>query len=305
MNERLLTFKYQHSKPQRLDKFLVACLPEFSRSRLQQFIKNEQVLVNGKPARKAGQALEKGMVLTVKILPNAPSELQPEDIPLEIVFENKDMLVVNKPAGMVVHPAAGHSTGTLVHAALSHAPEMEGVGGIQRPGIVHRLDKNTSGIILLAKNDHTHHFLQDQFRDRLVKKVYLALVDGHPPTSKGRVETAIGRDSRQRKRMAVTPDHKGRQAISNYHILERFPNHTLVEVHPLTGRTHQIRVHMAFIECPIVGDTVYGRRKPTLSLKRHFLHAQRISISIPGETEPHTFETKLPDELQKTLDSLR
>jgi len=304
VNERLVTFEYQNNNPQRLDKILVGRLPEFSRSRLQQFIKNEQVLINGKPARKAGQSIEKGMILTVNIPPNAPSELEPEDIPLEIIFENNDLIVVNKPAGMVVHPAAGHSTGTLVHAALAHAPEMEGVGGVQRPGIVHRLDKDTSGIILLAKNDHTHHFLQDQFRDRLVKKVYLALVDSEPPTAKGRIEAAIGRDTSQRKRMAVVPDHKGRSAVSDYVTLESFPNHTLVEVHPLTGRTHQIRVHLAFLDCPIVGDTIYGRRKPSLPIKRHFLHAQRLSITIPSETEPRTFEAQLPDELQKILTSL-
>ena len=305
MNERLITFEYQENDPQRLDKFLVACLPEFSRSRLQHFIKQERVLIDDKPARKAGQMLEKGMALTIHIPATTPSELQPENIPLDIIFENNDLIVVNKPAGMVVHPAAGHATGTLVHAALAHAPEMEGVGGVQRPGIVHRLDKDTSGIILLAKNDHTHHFLQNQFRDRLVNKVYLALVDGHPPTANGRVEAAIGRDTTQRKRMTVTPAHKGRAAISDYRTLESFADHSLLEVHPLTGRTHQIRVHMAFLECPIVGDTVYGRRKPTLRLKRHFLHAYQITIQIPGEAEPRKFEAALPDELQKTLTALR
>ncbi len=305
MSEQFFTFEFHRHEPQRLDKFLVACLPEFSRSRLQHLIKSDQVLVNGKPAHKAGQIIEKGMLVNVTVSPNAPSELQPEDIPLEIIFENDDLIVVNKPAGMVVHPAAGHASGTLVHAALAHAPEMEGVGGIQRPGIVHRLDKDTSGIILLAKNDLTHHFLQDQFRDRLVKKVYLALVDGHPPTTKGRVEAAIGRDNTQRKRMAVRPLHRGRQAISDYKTLESFANHTLVEVHPLTGRTHQIRVHMAFLQCPIVGDKVYGRRKPTLPLKRHFLHAQRLRINIPGQAEPQTFEAEIPDELQKTLERLK
>jgi 23S rRNA pseudouridine1911/1915/1917 synthase len=304
VNERLVTLIFQDKNSQRLDKFLVERLPEFSRSRLQQFIKNENVLIDDKAARKAGQVLEAGMTVTVKIPPTAPSELQPEDIPLEIIFENDDVIVVNKPAGMVVHPAAGHSTGTLVHAALAHAPEMEGIGGIQRPGIVHRLDKDTSGIILMAKNDRAHQFLQAQFRDRTVKKVYLALVDGHPPTSKGRVEAAIGRDTTQRKRMRVTPDHKGRSAISDYQTLKGYKNHALLEVHPLTGRTHQIRVHMAFLECPIVGDTVYGRRKPTLPLKRHFLHAQRIRIQLPGEMDARTFVAALPDELQNTLDGL-
>jgi len=305
VNDHFFTFEYQKNNAQRLDKFLVTCLPEFSRSRLQQLIKQEHILVDGKPARKSGQMLEKGMVLTVNIPSPQPSELQPENIPLEIIFENDDLIVVNKPAGMVVHPAAGHSSGTLVHAALAHAPEMKGIGGVQRPGIVHRLDKDTSGVILLAKNDHAHHFLQDQFRDRRVKKIYIALVDGHPPTSKGRVDAAIGRDTTQRKRMTVTPDHKGRKAISDYRTLESFLKHTLLEVHPITGRTHQIRVHMAFLGCPIVGDTIYGRHKPTLRINRHFLHAQRITITIPGETEPRMFEAALPDELQKMLALLK
>ena len=305
MSDHLITFLYQKTESQRLDKFLVNCLPGYSRSRLQSLIKDKRVLINGKPARKAGQPLESGMTVTVNIPPISPSEVQPEDISLDIIFENDDLMVVNKPAGMVVHPSAGHRTGTLVHAALAHAPEMKGVGGVQRPGIVHRLDKNTSGIIVLAKNDYAHQYLQDQFRDRTVKKEYLALVDGAPPTSTGRVEAAIGRDTTQRKRMTVTPDHKGRPAISNYRTLERFSHHTLLEVHPLTGRTHQIRVHMAFLECPIVGDTVYGRRKSTLPLNRHFLHAQSLSIVIPGEKEPRNFTTNLPDELEDILIVLR
>lgn len=304
MSDRLVTFRYPEKEAQRLDKFLVESLPEFSRARLQQFIKDGLVLIDGQPARKAGQTLEAGMTITVQIPPTAPSELQPENIPLDIIFENQDVIVINKPAGMVVHPAAGHSTGTLVHAALAHAPEMEGIGGVRRPGIVHRLDKDTSGIILLAKNDRTHQFLQKQFRDRTVKKAYLALVDGHPPTASGRVEAAIGRDTTQRKRMRVTPDHKGRPAISTYQTLKRYKQHALLEVQPLTGRTHQIRVHMAFLECPVVGDTVYGRRKPTLDLKRHFLHARRIRILLPGETEPRIFEAALPEELQAILNNL-
>jgi len=304
VNERHITFIFQENNSQRLDKFLVEQLPEFSRSRLQRIIKDENVQIDSKTAQKAGQILEPGMIISVRIPPPTSSELKPEDIPLDIIFENRDVIVVNKPAGMVVHPAAGHSTGTLVHAALAHAPEMEGIGGIQRPGIVHRLDKDTSGIILLAKNDRTHQFLQAQFRDRTVVKMYLALVDGHPPTAKGRVEAAIGRDTTQRKRMRVTPDHKGRPAISDFQTLKRYKHHALLEVHPLTGRTHQIRVHMAFLECPIVGDTVYGRRKPTLPLKRHFLHAYRIRIQLPGDSDVRTFEAPLPDELQNTLDSL-
>ncbi len=303
MNERRAAFVYRENVPQRLDKFLTAKLPDFSRSRLQTFIKEGRVLVDERPARKAGQMLEAGQRVLVNIPATAPAALQPEAIPLAVIFENEDVLVVNKPAGMVVHPAAGHDHGTLVHAALAHAPEMEGVGGVQRPGVVHRLDKDTSGVIVLAKNDRAHQFLQAQFQERAVKKVYLALVDGRPPTPVGRVEAAIGRDTTHRQRMRVVPEGKGRPAVSEYKTLKRFPAHTLLEVHPRTGRTHQIRVHMAFLGCPVAGDTVYGRRKPSLPLERHFLHALRLTITLPGESAPRTFEAPLPEELQAILQS--
>jgi 23S rRNA pseudouridine1911/1915/1917 synthase len=213
--------------------------------------------------------------------------------------------VVNKPAGMVVHPAAGHASGTLVHAALAHAPTMEGVGGERRPGVVHRLDKDTSGLILLAKNDAAHHRLQEQFHSRSVVKTYLALVDGRPPTPRGRIEAPIGRDPAHRQRMAVLPPGKGRQAVSEYGTVEAFPEHTLLEVHPLTGRTHQIRLHLAFIGCPVVGDKIYGRRHSSLPLKRQFLHAARLEITLPGEERPRHFEAPLPDELKHILNFLR
>ena len=177
--------------------------------------------VDGLPARKSGQLLE-GPALVQVHIPPASASLEPEQIPLDILFEDEDLLVINKPAGMVVHPAAGHSTGTLVHAALGHAPEMEGVGGELRPGVVHRLDKDTSGLILLAKNDYAHRWLQEQFRSRQAKKTYLALVDGRPPTPEGRIEASIGRDTRQRRQMAVVPPGKGRPAVSEYRTLENF-----------------------------------------------------------------------------------
>lgn len=305
MNERLATFQYDAAKSERLDKFLVACLPEFSRSRLQSLIKDGWVTVDGNPAQKASQILEKPAVVRVQIPPTQPTGIVPEDIPLNIVFENKDLLVVNKPAGMVVHPAAGHASGTLVHAALAHAPEMEGIGGEHRPGVVHRLDKDTSGLILLAKTDSAHRWLQEQFRQRKAAKVYLALVDGHPPTPTGRVEAPIGRDHRARKKMAVVPVEKGRQAVSEYRTLESFPEHTLLEVHPITGRTHQIRLHLAFIGCPVAGDVIYGRRHSTIPLERHFLHAARLTIHLQRDSQPVTFEAPLPEELEEVLTSLR
>jgi 23S rRNA pseudouridine1911/1915/1917 synthase len=290
---------------ERLDKFLVSRLPEFSRSRLQGLIRDGYVNVNGRPAHKAGQMLDWGAVLHVTIPPTEPGTLIAEQIPLDILYENDDLLVVNKPAGMVVHPAAGHTTGTLVHAALAHSPEMEGIGGEKRPGVVHRLDKDTSGIILLAKNDAAHHWLQEQFRMRRVNKTYIALVDGKPSTPTGRIEAAIGRSPAQRKQMAVTTENKGREAISEYRVLENFPRHTLLEVHPITGRTHQIRLHLAFIGCPVAGDTVYGRKKATITLQHHFLHAASLSILLPGQTEQHRFEAPLPPELMQALESLR
>ncbi|MFM8320901.1 MAG: RluA family pseudouridine synthase [Chloroflexota bacterium] len=298
-------FTFDEREAQRLDKYLVSCLPDLSRTRIQGLIEDGFITVNGKPPRKPGQLLEGRALIEVRLPPALPSQLTPEDIPLAVVFENDDLLVVNKPAGMVVHPAAGHSSGTLVHAALAHAPQMEGIGGEQRPGVVHRLDKDTSGLILLAKNDLTHRWLQDQFRLRKIHKTYLALVDGQPPTPSGRVEAPIGRDPRQRKQMAVVPVEKGRAAVSEYTTRERFEHHTLLEVHPITGRTHQIRLHMAFIGCPIAGDQVYGRRTPSVALKRHFLHAARLVVRLRHEKQAHTFEAPLPPELEQVLETLR
>jgi 23S rRNA pseudouridine1911/1915/1917 synthase len=279
-------------------------LPTYSRARLQALIKEGRVTVNGQMARKGGQWIEGNATIQVLIPPPQPTTLTPEAIPLSIVFENSDVIIVDKPAGMVVHPAAGHTAGTLVHAALAHSPDLEGVGGEQRPGVVHRLDKDTSGLILLAKNDSAHRWLQNQFKARQVVKIYLALVDGAPPTPSGRIEAAIGRDPTQRKQMAVTSAEKGRAAVSEYCTLETFRHHTLLEVRPITGRTHQIRLHLAFIGCPVAGDTVYGRKQPTLPLSRHFLHAARLTLCLPGEATPRTFEAGLPEELNGLLRNL-
>ena len=300
-----VNFVFNRQQAQRLDKFLVDCLPELSRARIQNLIKDGFVLVDGAIPRKAGQMLEAHTLVDVHIPPAEPSDLIPEAIPLEIIFENDDLLVVNKPAGMVVHPAAGHRAGTLVHAALAHAPEMEGIGGEQRPGVVHRLDKNTSGLILLAKNDLTHRWLQDQFRLRKIQKTYLALVDGRPPTPSGRIEAPIGRDIKARKKMAVVVPEKGRSAASEYHTMETFAEHTLLEVHPVTGRTHQIRLHLAFIGCPVAGDTIYGKRHSSIPLERHFLHAARITVRLRNAKQPTTFEAPLPPDLTDLLEQLR
>lgn len=305
MTDRIETYHYDEQNPDRLDKYLVSCLPEFSRARIQGLILEGFVSVNGVPAKKAGQLIEDGDDIEVRVPPPVPSGLVAEDIPLDIIFENDDLIVVNKPAGMVVHPAAGHYSGTLVNAVLGYDPDLEGIGGEERPGLVHRLDKETSGLIILAKNERAYNWLQDQFRLRKVEKTYLALVDGKPPTPTGRVEAPIGRDPSHRKKMAIVSPGKGREAVSEYKTLESFKNHTLLEFHPHTGRTHQIRLHCQFLGCPIVGDSVYGKRAVTLTTDRHFLHAFRLKIILPGETQPRTFEADLPEELKNVLEEVK
>ncbi|MCX6079141.1 MAG: RluA family pseudouridine synthase [Chloroflexi bacterium] len=304
MSDRLELFQYD-GDVERLDKYLVACLPEFSRARLQGLILDGFVEVDGKVAKKGGQMLGGGERVSVRVPPVHSVGLIAEKIPLDVIFENEELIVVNKPAGMVVHPAAGHASGTLVNAVLGYEPDIEGIGGEERPGVVHRLDKDTSGLIILAKNERAHRWLQDQFRLRRVEKTYIALVDGHPPTPTGRVEAPIGRDPHQRKKMAVTTVAKGREAISEYKTLETFPRHTLLEFHPHTGRTHQIRLHCLFLGCPIVADGIYGHKKSSLVLDRHFLHAFRLKITLPGEKIMRSFEAPLPSDLAIVLAELR
>jgi 23S rRNA pseudouridine1911/1915/1917 synthase len=282
----------------RLDQVLLGLFPEQSRSRLQQWIQRGLVTVDGKPTTKPGIRLRGGEAITVRIPPLSPSGNQPEAIPLAIVFENEDLLVVNKPAGMVVHPSAGHGSGTLVNAVLAHAPDLSGVGGEIRPGIVHRLDRDTSGLVVVAKNETTLRMLQEQFRDREVGKVYLALVDGRPPDRRGRIEAPIGRDPRHRQRMGIVSAAKGKPATTDYHLRQAFPRHALLEVMPRTGRTHQIRVHLAFLGCPVAGDRVYGHRRPSLGVARQMLHAWRLTFRLPGQAPAdRTFEAPWPDDL--------
>jgi 23S rRNA pseudouridine1911/1915/1917 synthase len=304
VTERVVTFA-SAAAGERLDKVIAAEVPELSRTQAQRLIEDGFVTLDGKAATKPGQRLERPATIAVRIPPPGPAGNLPQAIPLDIIFENDDLLVVNKPAGMVVHPAAGHAQGTLVNAVLGHAPGLDGVGDEQRPGIVHRLDRDTSGLIVVAKNDAAHRALQRQFKDREVEKVYLALVDGHPPTKTGRIEAAIGRDLRNRKRMAVVPERRGRPAVTEYRVLEKFPAHTFVEARLLTGRTHQLRLHFAYLKCPIVGDTVYGRRTPSLPIERQCLHAARLTLKLPGGGAARTFEAPLPEDLTRILKLLR
>lgn len=289
----------------RLDRALAEALPDLSRTQVQKLIKEGEVQLNGQPV-KSSLRLEQSETLLVTLPELVVIELKPEAIPLDIRYEDADIILVNKPAGMVVHPAIGHETGTLVHAILSHCPDLPGIGGEKRPGIVHRLDKDTSGLMLVAKSDKALRYLQKQFKERTVSKTYLALVEGDIQPPAAFIDAPIGRDPRQRKKMAVirSQSFTSRPAQTSYQLLTSYGDYSLVECHPHTGRTHQIRVHLAFVGYPLVGDTVYGRRKQTLPLNRHFLHAAALSFLRPSDHELLSFEAELPPELQAILDQL-
>jgi len=292
---------------ERLDKLIVAQVGDrLSRAQIQTLIKDGQVTVNGVQV-KAGVKLKGGERISVIVPPRPDThDVQPEAIPLEVLYEKNDLAVVNKPAGMTVHPGVGNETGTLVSAMLSRWPEIARMNTVEkRAGIVHRLDKDTSGLIVVAKNDVTRRRLMVQFQARTVEKSYLALLERTPQTRTGRIDAPIGRDPNQRKRMAV--QRGGKPAITEYEVIddEFQEDRALVRVNLLTGRTHQIRVHMAFIGCPIVGDAVYGFRKQRLKLKRHFLHAAHLCFDHPRTGERLCFDVPLPAGLQNILDKLR
>ena len=295
---------------ERLDKALTAVMPDLSRMQWQRLIKEGRVLVDGRTA-KASQRITGDEQVFADIPEAVESELVAEDIPLDIRYEDGDILVVNKPAGMVVHPGTGHESGTLVNALLAHCTDLAGIGNTKRPGIVHRLDKDTSGLLVVAKNDNAQHTLQEQFKNRTVGKKYLALVHGQiqPPTAL--IDAPIGRDPKQRKKMSVivpgsprARSARARSAQTEYRALTYYQEYSLVECSIYTGRTHQIRVHLAYIGFPIVGDSVYGRRKQPLPLKRHFLHAAELTIKRPSDQEELTFTAELPPELTAVLDNL-
>lgn len=288
--------------PGRLDTWLSRQWPEVSRSRWQALIRDGRIRVDGLAADKPAMRLAGGEHVEAELPPAAPSELTPSDIPLCIVFEDEDVLIADKPPGVVVHPSAGHELDTLVQAVLRHAPDLPGVGGERRPGVVHRLDKDTSGLVVFAKNDQAMAELQRQFKARLVHKTYLALVNGSPATDEGMIDAAIGRDLRERKRMAVVPDHKGRPARTRFSQLGRMGEYSLLAVQPETGRTHQIRVHLAYLGFPVAGDRVYGSRHQPDWLGRQMLHAWRLGVRLPGAGERRMFEAPLPQDFQEALE---
>jgi 23S rRNA pseudouridine1911/1915/1917 synthase len=284
----------------RLDQFLRERLPEFSRSRLQDWIEQGRVLVNGSPEKRS-YSVKGDERIRVEPAELPPLRATPEDLPIEVLYEDADVIAINKPAGMVVHTGAGLHSGTLVNAVLHRFGKLSSVGGDLRPGIVHRLDRYTSGVILVARGDAAHRNLAEQFASRQVEKIYVALVHGSVKNDQGRIETPITRDPVRRVRMTARLAH-GRQAITSYQVLKRFENFTLLEVKIGTGRTHQIRVHLASIRHPVVGDKLYGA--PAGDLARYFLHARQITFTSPSTGERMTVAAPLPDDLESHLSAL-
>jgi len=283
----------------RLDKYVCTKHPELSRTQVQRLITGGYITVNGKPA-KPGLRLNIGDRIKLTIPPTPPQQLKPEAIPLKIIYEDDDLLVVDKPAGLTVHPAPGHPAHTLVNAILAHFPHLADIGDSLRPGVVHRLDKDTSGVMLVAKNSAAQTDLARQFKSHAVTKAYLALVKGKLTPENGIIEADIGRDPRNRKRMAVVAG--GREARTEYRVVKYIGDYTLLEVMPETGRTHQIRVHLAAIGFPVVGDKVYGVKSPHLS--RQFLHASRLGFKLPSNGEYVEFESELPPDLEQALEAI-
>lgn len=283
----------------RLDKYVSQQCEDVSRSYGQRLIGEGHITVNGKAA-KASTMLDVGDRVTVTLPALAPLSLVSEEMPLKIVYEDSDLLIIDKPAGLAVHPGAGRSTHTLVNALLAHCPDLSSNTGSLRPGIVHRLDKDTSGLMVVAKSDVAQASLSSQLKARSVVKRYLALVDDHLSPRQGAIEAPIGRDPRQRKRMAVVND--GKEARTLYHVARYVGDYTFVEVTPETGRTHQIRVHLSAIGHPVVGDAVYGKRSPFLS--RQFLHAHVLGFKHPRTGQYVEFRSELPAELEEALESI-
>jgi len=267
---------------------------ELTRSRAERLIREGYVAVNGKTRTKPGLIVETCVPIQVDLPPAAPMEARPEPIPIELLYEDDFIAVVNKPCGMVVHPAAGNETGTLVNALLYHLRGLSGIGGKLRPGIVHRLDKDTSGLLLVAKTDDSHLKLSKAFQNREIKKEYVTITEGHMKTISGTINAPIGRHPKDRKKMAIRPD--GRNAITEFTVLENLRKASLVRVHLITGRTHQIRVHFSSIGHPVLGDIIYGSKNAQNAAPRLMLHSQKIAFEHPVTGEEMCFETDIPNE---------
>ncbi len=289
---------------QRLDRFLAERMPELTRSRVKQLIDDGLATAGGRPGKPALR-LKPGQRVAITVPDPEPLGVAPERIPLNVIYEDADLLVIDKPAGMTVHPAPGHPSHTLVNALLAHCPDLAGIGGRVRPGIVHRLDKETSGLIVVAKSDLAHQELSRQFKERSVEKRYLALAKGRVEPAEGVIDAPLGRDRRNRKRIAVVEG--GREAQTAYRVLRRLDGATLLEVRPRTGRTHQIRAHLASVGHPLVGDALYGGtptgRGPRPGLGRQFLHAAELAFRHPRTGALVRCVSPLPPDLARALEA--
>ena len=301
---QITELKYEQETPVRLDVYLAASLTKLSRSRITSLIKEKQVTVNGREV-KAGYSLSHGDAIVVALPEDKPLKVTASQIPLDIVYEDHDVVVVNKPRGMVVHPAPGTKEDTLVNALLAHCDDLSGINGVLRPGIVHRIDKDTSGLLLVAKNDVAHASLAAQLKAHSVNRVYEAIVCGVVAEPEGIVDCPIGRHPSERKKMAVT-EKNSKPAQTHYRVMERFSGFTHIEAKLATGRTHQIRVHMKYIGYPLLGDPLYGKgEKNPFHFKGQALHARTIGFRHPVSGEYLEFSVGMPADMQNVLETLR
>ena len=297
MESKLIIDVPDEETGERIDSFLSE-KTDFTRTRIQQLIKDRSITVNGKPT-KSSYKIEENDEIAIEVPEVETTEIKPENIKIDIVYEDSDIAVINKQAGLVVHPAHGHYSGTLVNAILYHIKDLSGINGEIRPGIVHRLDKDTSGLIVIAKNDKVHAALTEMFQEKKIRKTYLAILKGKLNKSEGKIVTQIGRDKNDRKKMTVIDDAaKGKNAITNYRVISQNKLFTLVKVNIETGRTHQIRVHMRYLGYPILGDSVYGRKD---NEKRQMLHAYKLEFIHPVTGRQMEFTGEIPEDFQKAL----
>ena len=301
MSEVVQVTVAEEQKNERIDKFVAGINNEWSRTQVQEWIKDDVVTVNGK-AVKGNYKVRENDEITVTIPEPEELDIQPEDMNLEIYYEDADVLVVNKPRGMVVHPAPGHTSGTLVNGLMHHCTDLSGINGVMRPGIVHRIDKDTSGLLMVAKNDMAHESLVNQLVAKTVTRRYKAIVHGVIPHDKGTIDAPIARDKKERQSMTV--DENGKHAVTHFQVLERFKDFTLVECRLETGRTHQIRVHMKYIGYPLAGDPKYGPKK-TLDMNGQALHAGILGFDHPRTGEYIQFEAPIPEVFEDALNILR
>ena len=297
---------------QRIDRVLADIIPDMSRERIKALIKDGMLDIDGMTASGASSKVQKTAHFRLTLPPPEPSELLPQDIPLDIVYEDDHLLVLNKPAGMVVHPAAGHADGTLVNALLHHCKgQLSGIGGVARPGIVHRIDKDTSGLLVTAKSDVAHVGLAKQFADHSIERKYFAIVQGHPRPAKGTVTGNIGRSRQDRKKMAIVEDDRGKHAVTHYETIEKLRDAALVQCQLETGRTHQVRVHMASLGHSLLGDPVYSRTHKahrnllkSRNFARQALHATTLGFIHPVFVEKMVFSAEIPDDMKELLNVL-